>query len=162
MGLWAHPQTVKITYVTSVDAPRRHSISGAVPFIASADQFFRKLFLDTFVEGHLVGQRAGRSPRPAVSVPPPRPAGRLRNASPTRRTPASVYGLEASPSVRKALVPPARTGILKRGGGRSVAECAAVTPVALRASSATAAGTLPMAVVPPYSSLETVQRMGTS
>jgi len=39
---------------------------------------------------------------------------------------------------------------------------AAVAPVALRAPSATAAGTLPMAAVPPYSTLETVQRMGTS
>ena len=85
-----------------------------------------------------------------------------RHRSLRRRTPASVYGLEASASVQKVLVTPARTGIFKTGGGRSVAGCAAVAPVALRAPSATAAGTLPMAAVPPYSRPDSVQRMGTS
>ena len=48
-----------------------------------------------------------------------------------------------------------------RGDGCSVAASAAVAPVALRAPFATAAGTLPMATVPPYSRSETLQRMGT-
>ncbi|MBS3734490.1 MAG: hypothetical protein KGY99_06135 [Phycisphaerae bacterium] len=48
-----------------------------------------------------------------------------------------------------------------RAGGRSAAASAAVAPVALRASSATAAATLPLRTVPPYSSPESVQRMGT-
>ena len=67
-----------------------------------------------------------------------------RHRSLGRRTPASVYGLEASTVDQKALVTPARTGMLATGGGCSVAANAAVAPVALRAPSATAAGTLPM------------------
>jgi len=85
-----------------------------------------------------------------------------RHRSLDRRTPAGVYGPEASATDRKALATPARTGIIETGDGRSIAARAAVAPVALRAPSATAAGTLPMATVPPYSRLETVQRMGTS
>ncbi len=47
------------------------------------------------------------------------------------------------------------------GGGRCcVAGIAAVAPVVLRAPSATAAGTSPMAAVPPYPRPETVQRIG--
>ena len=67
-----------------------------------------------------------------------------RHRSLGRRTPASVYGLAALAADQRILVMPARTGILKTGGGRSVAANAAVAPVALRAPSATAAGTLPM------------------
>ena len=96
-----------------------------------------------------------------------------RHRSLDRQTPASVYGLAASSSVRKALVAPTRTGIFETGGGRSAAAMAAVAPVALpaspcglrrtsRAPSATAAGTLLMQTVPPYSRPETVHRMGTS
>ena len=85
-----------------------------------------------------------------------------RHRSLERRTLANVYGLEASASVQKVLVTPARTGILKTGGGRSVAGCAVVASATLRFASATAAGTLPMATVPPYSRPETVHRMGTS
>jgi putative transposase len=85
-----------------------------------------------------------------------------RHRSLDRRTPASVYGLAASSSVQRALVTPTRTGIFETGGGCSVAAIAAVAPVALRAPSATAAGTAPMQTVPPYSRPETVQRMGTS
>jgi len=90
-----------------------------------------------------------------------------RHRSLDRRTPASVYGL-AEPGTgerllgERLLVRPARRDRIETGGGRSVAARAAVAPVALRAPSATAAGTLPMAAVPPYSRLETVQRMGTS
>ena len=89
-----------------------------------------------------------------------------RHRSLGRRTPASVYGLEPSASVQKVLVQkvlvrPTRRDRIETGGGCSVAGCAAVAPVALRAPSATAATTLPMAAVPPYSRSETVQRMGT-
>jgi hypothetical protein len=79
-----------------------------------------------------------------------------------RRTPASVYGLSASVSDQKVLVTPARRGILETGGGCSVATIAAVATAALRSASATAAGTPPMATVPPYSTPGSVQRMGTS
>ncbi len=85
-----------------------------------------------------------------------------RHRSLGRRTPAEVYGLALSTSDQKVLVTPARTGIFETGDGRSVAASAAVAPVALRASSATAAGTLLMQAVPPYSRPESVQRMGTS
>ena len=85
-----------------------------------------------------------------------------RHRSLGRRTPASVYGLEASASIQKVLVTPARTGILETGGGCSVAANAAVAPVALRAPSATAAAMLPMTTVRPYSRPDSVQRMGTS
>lgn len=95
-----------------------------------------------------------------------------RHSSLGRRTPGSVYGLEASTSEQKVLAGPARRDRIETlspvnagvGGdaGWSRVASAAVAPVALRAPSATAAGTLPMAAVPPYSRLETVQRMGTS
>ena len=85
-----------------------------------------------------------------------------RHRSLGRRTPASVYGLVASAADEKVLVTPARTGILETGGGCSVAAIAAVAPATLRFASATAAGTSPMATVPPYSNLASVQRMGTS
>ena len=104
-----------------------------------------------------------------------------RHRSLGRRTPASVYGLaaEACPlaqvpasdktPARDVLVNPVVGDRIKTGGGRSVAVVAAVAPVALRAPSATAAGTLPMQTcltgrqtVPPYSRPESVQRMGTS
>jgi len=87
---------------------------------------------------------------------------RRRHRSLGRRTPASMYGLEITTSDRKALATPGLLGIIETGDGRSIAANAAVAPVALRAPSATAAGTLPVAMVPPYSRLETVQRMGTS
>ena len=85
-----------------------------------------------------------------------------RHRSLGRRTPASVYGLEASAADQKVLGTPARTGIFETGDGCTVAAIAAVAPVALRAPSATAAGTSPMAMVPPYPRPESVQRMGTS
>jgi putative transposase len=85
-----------------------------------------------------------------------------RHRSLDRRTPASVYGLAEPVTVQRALVRLVRSDRIETGGGRSVAANAAVAPVALRAPSATAAGTLPMAAVPPYSRPETVQRMGTS
>jgi len=85
-----------------------------------------------------------------------------RHRSLDRRTPASVYGLAEPATVQRALVRLVRSDIIETGGGRSVAANAAVAPVALRAPSATAAGTLPMAAVPPYSRRKTVQRMGTS
>jgi len=97
-----------------------------------------------------------------------------RHRSLGHRTPASVYGLPASAADAKnlanpasacgerVLVNPANAGIIGTGSGRSAAAHAAVAPVALRAPSATAAGTLPVRAVPPYSRLETVQRMGTS
>ncbi len=101
-----------------------------------------------------------------------------RHRSLGRRTPASVYGLEASAADKKLLVTPAREGILETtaclsrvgsGDGCSVAANAAVAPVALRAPSAPAAETLPMQTcltgrqtVPPYSMPDSVQRMGTS
>jgi putative transposase len=86
-----------------------------------------------------------------------------RHRSLDRRTPASVYGLEALPQQDNTVIAlPPRGGIIETGDGRSVAAIAAVAPVALRAPSATAARTLPMQTVPPYSRPETVQRMGTS
>ncbi len=85
-----------------------------------------------------------------------------RHRSLDRRTPANVYGLKAPASVQKVLVMQARRDRIETGDGRSIAGCAAVAPVALRAPSATAAGTLPMAAVPPYSRPDSVQRMGTS
>ena len=85
-----------------------------------------------------------------------------RHRSLGRRTPGSVYGLAMSAADQKILARPRGEGILVRGDGRSVAANAAVAPVALRAPSATAAGTLPMQTVPPYSRPESVQRMGTS
>jgi len=85
-----------------------------------------------------------------------------RHRSLGRRTPASVYGLEALDSSEQILVQPARSDRIETGGGRSVAAIAAVAPVALRAPSATAAEALPMQTVPPYCRPETVQRMGTS
>jgi len=95
-----------------------------------------------------------------------------RHRSLDRRTPASVYGLAEPAMVQRDIVRLVRSDRIEtpafakasagRGGGRSVAANAAVAPVALRAPSATAAGTLPMAAVPPYSKRETVQRMGTS
>lgn len=87
---------------------------------------------------------------------------RRRHRSLGRRTPASVYGLAEPGSGGKHLVQPARRDRIETGGGCSLAARAAVAPVALRAPFATAAGTLPMATVPPYSRSETVQRMGTS
>ena len=85
-----------------------------------------------------------------------------RHRSLDRRTPASVYGLAEPATVQRALVRLVRSNIIETGDGRSVAANAAVAPFALRAPSATAAGTLPMAAVPPSSRPETVQRMGTS
>jgi len=85
-----------------------------------------------------------------------------RHRSLGRRTPASVYGLVTSAADEKVLVTPSRTGILETGDGCSVAAIAAVAPATLRFASATAAGTSPMATVPPYSNPESVQRMGTS
>jgi len=89
-----------------------------------------------------------------------------RHRSLGRRTPASVYGLQMPAGDRKVLARPARGSIIEtpafaeasagRGGGCSAAAIAAVAPVALRAPSATAAGTLPVATVPPYSTPETV------
>jgi len=92
-----------------------------------------------------------------------------RHRSLGRRTPADVYGLAASgwdlPGAggdQKALVLEGRRDRIETGDGRSIAGIAAVAPVALRAPSATAAETLPMQTVPPYSRPESVQRMGTS
>ena len=84
-----------------------------------------------------------------------------RHRSLDRQTPASVYGLAEPGSSGRHLVQTARRDRIEIGGGRSVAN-SAVAPVALRAPSATAVGTLPMAAVPPYSRPETVQHMGTS
>jgi len=85
-----------------------------------------------------------------------------RHRSLDRRTPASVYGLAEPGAGERLLVRPARRDRIETGDGRSVAANAAVAPVALRAPSATAAGTLPRLTVPPYSMSETVQRMGTT
>ena len=79
-----------------------------------------------------------------------------------RRTPARVYALETPGSSERILMTPTRSDRIETGGGRSVAARAVVAPVALRALSATAAGTLPMTTVPPYSRPGSVQRMGTS
>ncbi len=85
-----------------------------------------------------------------------------RHRSLGRRTPAIVYGLEAPAMDRKILAAPARADMFETGDGRSVAAIAAVAPAALRFASATAAETLPMQTVPPYSRPDSVQRMGTS
>ncbi len=85
-----------------------------------------------------------------------------RHRSLGRRTPGSVYGLEVSAADKKLLAQPTGTSIIKTGCGRSVAAHAAVASASLRSAFATAAGTLPMAMVPPYSGPDTVQRMGTS
>ena len=85
-----------------------------------------------------------------------------RHRSLGRRTPAGVYGLETSERDRKVLAAPRRADIVEMGDGRSVAANAAVAPAALRSASATAAGTLPMQTIPPYSRPDSVQRMGTS
>ena len=87
---------------------------------------------------------------------------RRRHRSLGRRTPAMVYGLEALGLSEQILVQPTRSDRIETGDGRSVAAIAAVAPVALRAPCATAAGTLPMQTVPPYSRPDSVQRMGTS
>ena len=79
-----------------------------------------------------------------------------------RRTPASEYGLKILASVQKVLVTLARTGIFQTGGVCYVAARASVAPAKLRFVSATAAGTLPMAMFPCYSKSETVHCMGTS
>ncbi len=84
-----------------------------------------------------------------------------RHRSLGRRTPASVYGLEPPGRLDRALALPGGEGMIETGDGRSVAGLAAVAPVALRAPSATAAGTSPTRTVPPYSEPESVQRMGT-
>ena len=84
-----------------------------------------------------------------------------RHSSLGRRTPASVYGVAPSAWEQKLLARPAWIERIETGGGRSAAVSAAVAPVALRAPSATAAGTLPLRTVPPYSGPESVQRMGT-
>jgi len=85
-----------------------------------------------------------------------------RHSSLGRRTPASVYGLEVLQEKNPRIALPPMGGKNKTGDGRSIAANAAVAPVALRAPSATAAVTLPMQTVPPYSTPESVQRMGTS
>jgi putative transposase len=94
-----------------------------------------------------------------------------RHRSLGRRTPASVYGLEAQGTSgacfgvgtsERLLVPSGGSDRIETGDGWSVAAHAAVAPVALRAPFATAATTLPMATFPPYSRPDTVQRMGTS
>jgi len=64
------------------------------------------------------------------------------------------------------LVKPGRCDRIETGGGGSAAASAAVATVALpygpygRAPSATAAGSLPMQAVPPYSRPETVRAHG--
>ena len=85
-----------------------------------------------------------------------------RHRSLGRRTPASVYGLTASVSDQKILAGPARRDIIETGDGRSIAARAAVAPATLRFASATAAKTLPVQKIPPYSKPKSVQRMGTS
>ena len=84
--------------------------------------------------------------------------GRLRDELLNREL---FLSLAEPATVQRALVRLVRSDMIETGGGRSVAANAAVAPVALRAPSATAAATLPMAAVPPYSRLETAQRMGT-
>jgi hypothetical protein len=88
-----------------------------------------------------------------------------------RQKPVRVWGGAEPGAGEKLFVRPARRDRIEtpafakasagRGDGCSVAASAAVAPVALRVPSATAAGTLPMATVPPYSRSETLQRMGT-
>jgi len=97
---------------------------------------------------------------------------RRRHRSLGRRTPANVYGLEASAVDRKVIAAPMKNDMIEtldlsdvRAGsdaGRSRVGRAAVAPATLRFASATAAGTLPMQTVPPYSRPDPVQRMGTS
>ena len=85
-----------------------------------------------------------------------------RHLSLGRRTPASVYGLEALPQeVNSVFALPPMGGKIKTGDGCSVAARAAVAPATLRFASATAAGTLLIQTVPPYSRPDSVQRMGT-
>ena len=79
-----------------------------------------------------------------------------RHRSLGRRTPGSVYGLAVSAADKKLLARPSRTSIIKTGDGCSVATHAAVAPASLRSASATAAGMLSMAMVPPYSRSDTV------
>jgi len=79
-----------------------------------------------------------------------------RHRSLGRRTPGSVYGLEVSAADKKILAGPSRTSIIKTGDGCSVAVHAAVAPASLRSAYATAAKTLSMAMVPPYSRPDTV------
>ena len=95
-----------------------------------------------------------------------------RHSSLGRQTPATVYGLETLPADEKLVALPARgdrigTPVLAVAGagggtGRPRIARAAVASAALRFASATAAGTLPMRTVPPYSTRKSVQRMGTS
>jgi len=79
-----------------------------------------------------------------------------RHRSLGRRTPGGVYGLEASAVDKKLLAGPPRTSIIKTGDGSSVAAHAAVASASLRSACATAAGTLSMATIPPYSRSNTV------
>lgn len=75
-----------------------------------------------------------------------------RHSSLDKRTPATVYGLERSAADEKALATRAsRSRIIKTGDGRSVANRAAVAPVALRAPYATAAEPSLRVAIPPYS-----------
>jgi putative transposase len=85
-----------------------------------------------------------------------------RHSSLGRRTPASVYGREPSAADRNVLAASAGLDKIKTGVGCSVAAIAAAAPVALRAPSAAAAGTLHMGTIPPYLRRDAVQRMGTS
>jgi len=67
-------------------------------------------------------------------------------------TPAEAYGLAITASDEKALATRAsRSRIIETGDGRSVADRAAVAPVALRAPYATAAEPSPLVAIPPYS-----------
>jgi putative transposase len=85
-----------------------------------------------------------------------------RHRSLGRRTPGIVYGLEMPAADKKLLADPARPSIIKTGVGCSVAAHAAVAPASLRSAYATAAGPLPVTMVPPYSVPDAVQRTGTS
>jgi hypothetical protein len=64
--------------------------------------------------------------------------------------------LEVSAADKKLLAQRPKSIIIKTGDGRSVAAHAAVAPASLRSASATAAETLSMAMVPPYSRSNTV------
>ena len=67
-------------------------------------------------------------------------------------TPAEAYGLAITASDEKALATRAsRRRIIETGDGRSVADRAAVAPVALRAPYATAAQPSQLVAIPPYS-----------
>ena len=68
------------------------------------------------------------------------------------------YGLD---TIEKILVWPMRSDRIRTGGGRSAGAIAAVAPVALRALSVTAAGTLPMRTIPPYCRQDSAHRIGT-